>query len=59
MFQLIEIGSIFDLIMLVFLGITIVVSAALVYCVIIQALGYNPLEKGVIRRMIREKIFKK
>ena len=58
MLKLFEIGSIFDLVIIVFLGITLVVCAALIYCVIIQAFGYNPLEKGVICKMLKE-LFRK
>ena len=54
MFDPIENGTIFDLVMLVFGAITLGSTLALIYCVIIQELGYNPLEKGVVLRILKD-----
>ena len=58
MFDPIQNGTIFDIIMAIFMGITFGSTMALVYCVIVQALGYNPLEKGVIRKMLKDALSK-
>lgn len=54
MFNPIENGTIFDLVILAFTGITLGATLALIYCVIIQELGYNPLEKGVVLRILKD-----
>lgn len=61
MFNPIQNGTIFDVIMAVFMGITLGACVMLVYCVIVQAFGYDPLEKGVVCKMLKDayrKMFK-
>ena len=58
MFDPIQNGTIFDVIMAVFMGITLGASLMLVYVVIVQAFGYDPLEKGVVSKMVKDGIAK-
>lgn len=54
MFNPIENGTIFDLVMVVFTGITLGAVLCLIYVVIIQELGYDPLESGVLRKIAKD-----